>query len=360
MKLVSPLLKRVVYPCLSSARVLQRHAKDRELSVVTYHGVLPDGYQSLDAEMDGSLVSASSFRRQLRFFKSNYNVIHPIQFHDSLNSDATLPKNALLITCDDGLLNNLTDMLPVLLEESVACLFFVTAESLRPERRMLWYEQLYLMIRLSSDPTDVARLYSFLGETAHDTVSPRALWWQLVKLWSSHPADKRVALLEDVRGRLRLDQDWMSRLIASPPAQRRFTLLTLSELLTLAAAGMEIGSHTLSHPMLSRASQQTAFEEISESRCLLEEVIQKPVWAFAYPFGDPDSVTAREIDMAQSAGYRCAVLNCETSSASRFAMSRLHMTADMSVPEIQAHLCGFHATLHRFARVEPTPVGKGA
>jgi len=129
---------------------------------------------------------------------------------------------------------------------------------------------------------------------------------------------------------------------------------------TLAAAGMEIGSHTLSHPMLSRASQQTAFEEISESRCLLGEVIQKPVWAFAYPFGDPDSVTAREIDMAQSAGYRCAVLNCETSSASRFAMSRLHMTADMSVPEIQAHLSGFHAALHRFARVEPTPVGKGA
>src|SRR5262245_25721071 len=106
MKFVSPLLKRVVYPCLSTAGLLQRQSERKHLNVITYHGVAPESYKSLDPHLDGSLVSAESLRRQLRFFKSRYQVIHPEQLLGSLDGTEELPTGALLLTCDDGLLNN--------------------------------------------------------------------------------------------------------------------------------------------------------------------------------------------------------------------------------------------------------------
>jgi peptidoglycan/xylan/chitin deacetylase (PgdA/CDA1 family) len=157
-----------------------------------------------------------------------------------------------------------------------------------------------------------------------------------------------------------LTEDWASNFIGSVPHLRRFGLLTRPELLQLSAAGMEIASHTLTHPMLSHAPSQLAAEEITQSRNLLEGVLQKPVWALAYPFGDAESVTEREIGFAQGAGYRCAFLNYETPAFSRFAMGRLHMTSDISIPEIRAHLSGFHSALHRLAGAQPALVGKGA
>jgi peptidoglycan/xylan/chitin deacetylase (PgdA/CDA1 family) len=360
MKLVSPLLKRVVYPCLSRAGIFQRPAKDGEVSVITYHGVLPEGYQALDPHLDGSLVSVASLRRQLRFFKANYNIIHPATFRDFLQGNASLPERALLLTCDDGLLNNLTDMLPVLQEESLTLLFFVTADSIQRERRMLWYEQLYLMMLLSPAPASLAWLKCTLHDAAVANVSPRDLWWTVIKEWSGHLATERAALLEDARMEFGLTEDWVGNFMGSASRLRRFGLLTLPELLQLSAAGMEIGSHTLTHPMLSQAPSQLAVEEITQSRNLLEGVVQKPIWALAYPFGDAESVADREIDFAQSAGYRCAFLNCEGSAASPFAKSRLHMTSDISIPEIQAHLSGFHAAIHRLAGAQLALLGKGA
>ena len=54
MRLVSPVLKRMVYPILSRSGYLHRYAERGQLSVVTYHGVLPAGYKVMDPQLDGS------------------------------------------------------------------------------------------------------------------------------------------------------------------------------------------------------------------------------------------------------------------------------------------------------------------
>lgn len=108
---------------------------------------------------------------------------------------------------------------------------------------------------------------------------------------------------------------------------------------------MSIGSHTLNHPMLLQQNSEMAWREISESRALLEDAIGKPVWALAYPFGDPGSVTTREMQMAEQAGYHCAFMNVGGgfgASLPRFAIPRVHVSADMSLAEFEAHLSGFH------------------
>ena len=145
MRIVSPLLKRVLYPTLSRAGVLRRPS-DSGPAVLTYHGILPAGYTRRDAAIDGHLISSDEFRAHLRFLKSHWNVIAPEQFRLWCSGQVKLPSRAVLLTCDDGLLNTLTDMLPVIRDFDLPFLFFVTGASTSEQRAMLWYERLYLWL----------------------------------------------------------------------------------------------------------------------------------------------------------------------------------------------------------------------
>src|ERR1700688_2543846 len=141
MRFVSPLLKKVIYPCLAGTGYLRGRASVGDFCVVTYHGVLPAGYEVTDPDQDGGLVSAEAFRRQLRLLKSRYHVVAPEEVLAWAREGRVLPKRSVLLTCDDGLLNTLTDMVPVLREENLSCLFFVLGTSSEQTSQMLWYEE---------------------------------------------------------------------------------------------------------------------------------------------------------------------------------------------------------------------------
>ena len=69
------------------------------------------------------------------------------------------------------------------------------------------------------------------------------------------------------------------------------------------AAGHEIGSHTLTHPFLTKLSPAQAREEITASRKKLEDLFARPIAHFCYPYGDSNEAVR---DMVQSAGYKTA------------------------------------------------------
>jgi peptidoglycan/xylan/chitin deacetylase (PgdA/CDA1 family) len=69
------------------------------------------------------------------------------------------------------------------------------------------------------------------------------------------------------------------------------------------AAGHEIGSHTNTHPFLTRISAAQAKEEISSSKRKLEDTFGRPIRHFCYPYGDYNQAVA---DLVQQAGYQTA------------------------------------------------------
>ena len=147
MRFVSPLLKHAVYPALHHTGCLDRIAPVGGCSVVNYHGVVPADHSSDDTLLDGNLVHPEVFRQQLQFLKSHYHLVHPNDFRAWIEQGKPLPPRAVLVTCDDGLVNTLTDMLPVLQSEGISCLFLVTAYSCSNDPGMLWYEELYHLMR---------------------------------------------------------------------------------------------------------------------------------------------------------------------------------------------------------------------
>jgi len=349
MRVISPFVKHVLYPGLSRTGYL-RQRKGQSPAVVTYHGVLPAGYQVIDPQLDGNLLSVENLRQQIQFLKTHYEVISPEDFRDSCEAKCKLPPRAVLLTCDDGLRNHLTTMLPVLREVAVRCLFFVTGPSAEKASTMLWHEQLYLLLLTAPATIRLDLPEAGVQSEARSLPAKRELWRRLLLRLSVVDSEQRWKMLEKIRTQLGQPDSLDAKYREHPVLAERFLTLNRDELRQMADAGMSIGAHTDSHPNLSQMPEKLAVRELRQNREQLELALGKQVWALAFPFGDPASVSAREMRLAEQCGFTCAFVNHEYEPENeypRFALPRVHVTAEMSLAELEARLSGFHSSLRR-------------
>jgi len=353
LRLVSPALKHIVFPALSRSGYL-RYTAGAGPAVVTYHGVFPIGYEVRNPALDGNLAQADSLRRQLQLLKKRYHVITPEDFLHWSEEKLPLPAHSILLTCDDALRNTLTEMLPILQDLGLSCLFFATGASADEAPSMLWYEELYLMLLDASEPIalGIPEASINIGPIAPNEKDTR--WWNLVERLSQFDRELRRGFLDQIREQLRLPENWRERFFHDSILASRFLTLDRAGLRQLAAAGMSIGAHSLSHPILARASEDLAWQEIYESRNVLEQALGRAVWAFGYPFGNAATVTGRDLRLAEKAGFLCAFMNVGGGfgakiggAKNRFALPRVHVTAETTLFEFEAHISGFYRSLRK-------------
>ncbi len=106
-----------------------------------------------------------------------------------------------------------------------------------------------------------------------------------------------------VADRIGADNDWMHR-----RGMPQRTLMDAAQLREMHAAGITIGSHTLTHPKLPECEPEQMLREIADSKSRLEDVLSHPVQHFAYPYGLYDDTARR---MVEESGYLSA---CSTRS----------------------------------------------
>jgi peptidoglycan/xylan/chitin deacetylase (PgdA/CDA1 family) len=112
-----------------------------------------------------------------------------------------------------------------------------------------------------------------------------------------------------------------------PDGEADRPMMSWSALAEAAASGVEIGSHSRTHPQLDRLPRELVRAEVRDSRSLLEDRLQQEVRSFAYPFGYHDGSVKRAV---AEAGYlsACAVRDLPSTTADPFAISRLTVTQD--------------------------------
>ena len=118
------------------------------------------------------------------------------------------------------------------------------------------------------------------------------------------------------------------------------TMLTWAQVRALAAAGVEIGAHSHSHPELDQLPDAALRLELGVCRAMLEDCIGTPVRALAYPYGYS---THRVRLAAHSAGYHCAaaVRNVRaTSSDDPFMLPRLTIRRNTTESEFASIVSG--------------------
>lgn len=116
------------------------------------------------------------------------------------------------------------------------------------------------------------------------------------------------------------------------------------------AAGMEVGSHSLSHPRLHQVPHDVAQHEIADSRTALRDLLGVPIEHFAYPFG---AFTADIVECVRRAGYSSAVTvlpGIARGSDDRLRLPRILVNGEHALWKFLLHLVGPYERFRRRAR----------
>lgn len=259
----------------------------RRLLILTYHRVLDRPDPLLPGHID-----VDTFRRQVETLRKWFRVLPLHQAVQDLGRGA-VPLRSVAVTFDDGYADNYTNAMPILAEAGLTATFFIATGYL--DGGCMWNDAVTEAVRASRK----AKLdLDWLGlgqRPLGDTGSRAALVAELIKTLKYVPMDER---LERVR-RLSAEAD------VPPPAG---LMMSPAQVKALAEAGMQIGAHTVRHPILARVPAATAQAEIQSSRAYLEALLGSVVRGFAYPNGKPvRDYTAEHVSLVRDCGFDFAV-----------------------------------------------------
>ena len=267
--------------------ILSPSGAKARLTVFIFHRVLTVPDPLFPGEPD-----AARFETQICWIKSWFNVLPLVDAVERLLT-RKLPARAAAITFDDGYADNASVALPILQRAGVPATFFIASGYLDGGR--MWNDTVIDTIRQTN-----ARELDFsalnLGRYRIDSVQSRQK--SLVALLG-----KLKYLSPPVREKLAND---IAELAGG--CSRQDLMMTTQQVRALAEAGMTIGAHTVSHPILSRISEQDALAEMSGGKRQLEAITGREVSLFAYPNGKPNiDYLSTHVRLARKVGFAGAV-----------------------------------------------------
>ncbi len=270
----------------SVASALSPAGERGSLLVLTYHRVLPEPDPMLPDEPD-----ARTFAAQMDLVRELFQVLTVSEAADRLRT-GTLPARAACITFDDGYANNRQIAAPILQERGLRATFFVTVGYLGGGR--MFNDTVIESMRVAPETFDLRDLG--LDELRLPDAAARrsAAEAVLTAIKYVEPEQRRK----------------LTETIASRTGKAMPTSLMMSEtqVRELAELGMEVGAHSVGHPILTRVDAGTARREIEDSKTALERMTGRPVRSFAYPNGRPGRDYDRShVEMVGSAGFDAAV-----------------------------------------------------
>lgn len=269
------------------ATLLSPAGERAALSILIFHRVLNQPDPIFPDEPD-----AQRFDAMLSWVAKAFNVM-PLDCAVLALAEGRLPARAAAITFDDGYADNYCVALPILQKHGLSATFFVAADFLDGGR--MFNDTVIEAVRgYGGDTLDLAHLG--LGRFEVQTPAKRRNTIQAllsaVKYLPAEARSAQVAAVGHAAGR-DLPDDLM---------------MTSDQLRALRAAGMVIGGHTASHPILARIEDDAAYREISEGKQRLESILREPISLFAFPNGKPGKdYLATHVRMVREAGFSAAV-----------------------------------------------------
>jgi peptidoglycan/xylan/chitin deacetylase (PgdA/CDA1 family) len=280
-------------------------------------------------------VSPVHFAQHLQVLNT---IANPVSLRDlaRARSDNDLPPRPVCITFDDGYADNLYAAKPALEASSVPGTVFVTPGYLNVPENLWWDELAKLILDPTSRQAEISlnlKGYDYAcafppqsGDPAG--VDPDRSW----RAWEDAPGPRQAAYLAlygilvtlaDADREEALEQ---LRRGATYGDRRQHRCLTENELRELASGDLvEIGAHTLTHPVLAQLPPDQQQHEIGGSRRRLEALTGKTITSFAYPYGKKNHYTRHTVNTVRANGFDCACSNfggLVTRTSNRFVLPR--------------------------------------
>lgn len=258
------------------------------LTILAYHRVVASLREEHPFDADVLSCSRDEFAREMRFVKEHFDVL---TFAD-LASGRSCGGSPLIVTFDDGYKDNRSLAFPVLEELGLKAVFFV-ATGYIGSGEVPWWDEIAWIVKHCAAGTLSARigrdaLTLSVADAAGRSHAVRALLAEAKRL----PNRERIALLGGLRKQ-------------AAPCPAEAVMMSWDDVRHMAERGMEIGSHTVTHPLLDRIeSPEELGAELRESKRTIERETGRAVTAISYPVGRARGVTDAVARQVADAGYR--------------------------------------------------------
>lgn len=257
------------------------------LSVLIFHRVLLQPDDLFPGEMH-----ARHFGHVCAWLKSWFNVL-PLDEAVAHLKAGTLPERSACITFDDGYADNYQVAMPILMHYGLKATFFIATGFLDGGR--MWNDTIVESVRGCLLPVlDLSSLglgrFNLRG--LHER---RAAISEIIAGMKYKAVGERLVISEKISqvANVAMPEDLM---------------MSSQQVRAMHEAGMQIGAHTHSHPILAQLEELEAQKEIASSRKILEQILCDRVALFAYPNGKPgDDYTSQTIEIVRALGFDAAV-----------------------------------------------------
>lgn len=311
------------------------------LTVLAYHRVIDPDAPGFDTFKMNVSATPAAFAAQMDYLRRRFNVVSLDEVLAWLRGEGTLPPRPALITFDDGYRDNFDFALPVLRERNLPAVIFLATDYIGSVSPFYWDLVAYCFKHTRRTEAELPPLggQRWSGEASRDA---------LVNAWlcelKTIPDDDKWAAVR------RLPQA-----LGVPVPDEAFAGLHLSwdQVRAMVDAGIAMGAHTQSHPILTRVPLERARAEVLGSKARIEAEIGRPVTTLAYPNGlRPDFSPALQALLGESgfeAAFTLIAGPARLAEVRRgpLAIRRIYLTYKDTLPRFAAKVAGMPRLLGR-------------
>mgnify|MGYP003576507352 CR=1 FL=1 len=234
------------------------------------------------------------FAEQIAYIKKHFNVINMSQLLMHLEQ-GNLPERVLVLTFDDGHYDFYTNAWPVIKQHGLTATLFVTTNFI-DQQTWLWPDLLRYLL-MNANPRELS--IEGLGTIAINTTNILATWNKLGDFCLELSSEDRNVFIKNMASRLEIS-------IPDNP-QAPFAPTTWPQLTEMVNEGLDVGSHSVTHPILSKIKPDQLLTELTASKARIREMLNIDAIGICYPNGMPVDVSP-EVQNEASKHYRYGVV----------------------------------------------------
>jgi peptidoglycan/xylan/chitin deacetylase (PgdA/CDA1 family) len=288
---------------------LMRYFKRNDPVILMYHRILSDEF------ING--LAPHEFEKQIAYISKHFNVIPIDQLLNNAKNNCIAP-SSIALTFDDGHYDFYTHAWPILKKYKVAASLYITTGFV-DGTTWLWPDLLkYILLN-----SNISSLFiPNLGEISTEKNAHYASWHRLGDHCLTLATNERNKLL------LKLAEEANVPILNSP--QSPFHAVTWPQLTEMVNEGLAVGSHTVTHPILSSLSVEELHYELATSAITIHQHLGIPPTGICYPNGRPEDINEDVIKTAKQLGYTYGLMgrNSKFNPKRTFKIGRIAANKD--------------------------------
>lgn len=272
-------------------------------------------------------ISGSLLEKHIEYLKKHYSLISIDEFINHL-LQKNLPPHSICLTFDDGYRTVFTENLPVLCKNKISAIVFLTVDMLNGIP-WAWWEDLRLAIFLTKQKIIIFNQKRYLLKDQTQRVK---VYQKILKYLKSLPEYQKKSEVNAIVNQLTFK-----------PGCSASLFMNLHEVNQCIKKGMYVGSHTISHPILSEIDPKEWILEIKDSKEKLGQILNHQIKHFSYPNGTAHDFNSQIAEIVQKAGYHSAVTllsGKNVPGTDLFKLRRIEVGDENGVPVLATKLVG--------------------